>query len=149
MAWKCPTKKLPTAGQNICCEHLLWMEPILSVNLSQALLISAHICAIQTSDRWDKQALFSARVCCELLCLTVHLLWCRISQVSHHVYSQFIIFAVILPGYSSAKGCLLLCGVHMRGLSSPKGHKMWKSDLGSCSGWTDSHFPLMPERQDS
>jgi len=40
------------------------MQPIFSVNRSQVLLISAHICAIQTSDRWDKQALFSAWVSC-------------------------------------------------------------------------------------
>ncbi|KAK4826407.1 hypothetical protein QYF61_008694 [Mycteria americana] len=30
---------------------------------------------------------------------------------------------VILPGYSSAKGCLALCWVHMKALSSPKDHK--------------------------
>lgn len=53
-------EELPTAGRNILCEHLLLMEPISSVNHRQALLISAHICAIQTSDRGDKQAFFSA-----------------------------------------------------------------------------------------
>lgn len=144
--WIVLWRKLLTAGQNIPCKHLLLMQPISSVNCKQSLLISAEICAFQTSDRGGEPfSVHDSAVSCSVWLFILSsaglVKWVTvfIYGTSFWTSSSWLFFSQGLP--------CIVHGSYKRPLLTKSEEEAVK--IRSCSSWSDCHSSLMPERQGS